>query len=103
MAPGQGGKDRNVVTDELCCELRHIQARMEAMETTQRREPDIGDVSESEGAPRGEITYEQLVIMVTRVGYRPKMEVPMYEGNLNVHELLDWINSMDKYFDYEEV
>jgi hypothetical protein len=85
---------------------------MEAMETTQRREPDIGDVSESEdtssdeeakGAPGGETTEEKLLRLVTKVGARPKMEVPMYEGNLNVDELLDWINAMDKYFDYEEV
>jgi hypothetical protein len=64
-----------VVTDELRYELRCIQERMEAMETTQRREPDIGDVSESEdtgsdeetkGAPGGETTEEQLVRMVTK-------------------------------------
>jgi hypothetical protein len=41
--------------------------------------------------------------LVTKVGTKPNMEVPMYEGNLNVDELLDWINAMDKYFDYEEV
>jgi hypothetical protein len=29
--------------------------------------------------------------------------VPMYEGNLNVEELMDWINAMDTNFDYEEV
>jgi hypothetical protein len=54
-----------VVTDELRYELRPIQERMEAMKTTQRREPNIGDVSESEyigsdeeieGALGGEIT-----------------------------------------------
>jgi hypothetical protein len=27
----------------------------------------------------------------------------MYEGNLDVEELLDWIRSMDKHFNYEEV
>jgi hypothetical protein len=27
----------------------------------------------------------------------------MYEGKFNVDKLLDWINEMDKYFDYEEV
>jgi hypothetical protein len=27
----------------------------------------------------------------------------MYEGNLNVEELIDWINALDKYFDYEDV
>jgi hypothetical protein len=44
-----------------------------------------------------------LLRLVTKVGARPKMEVPMYEGNLNVEELLDWINAMDKYFDYEDI
>jgi hypothetical protein len=34
---------------------------------------------------------------------RPRMEVPMYEGNLNVDELMDWISTMDKYFEYENV
>jgi hypothetical protein len=37
------------------------------------------------------------------LGGRAKIEVPMYEGNLDVEELLDWIRSMDKYFDYEDV
>lgn len=27
----------------------------------------------------------------------------MYVGNLDVEELIDWINTLDKYFDYEEV
>jgi hypothetical protein len=27
----------------------------------------------------------------------------MYEGNLDTEELLDWIRSMDKYFDYEDI
>jgi hypothetical protein len=31
------------------------------------------------------------------------MEIPMYERNLDVEELLDWIRDLDKYFDYEDV
>ena len=27
----------------------------------------------------------------------------MYEGKLDVEELLDWIRALDKYFDYEDV
>jgi hypothetical protein len=27
----------------------------------------------------------------------------MYEGNLDVEEMLDWFRDMDKYFDYEDV
>jgi hypothetical protein len=44
-----------------------------------------------------------LLRAVSRLGGRAKIEVPMYEGNLDVEELLDWIRSMDKYFDYEDV
>jgi hypothetical protein len=40
---------------------------------------------------------------VVRLGARAKIEVPMYEGNLDAEELLDWIRSMDIYFDYEYV
>jgi hypothetical protein len=43
-----------------------------------------------------------LLRAVIRLGARAKIEVPMYEGNLDVEELLDWIRSMDKYFDYED-
>ena len=27
----------------------------------------------------------------------------MYSGNLNVEELIDWINTLSKYFDFEEI
>jgi hypothetical protein len=41
--------------------------------------------------------------VVLRIGSREKIEVPMYEGNLEVEELLDWVRAMDKYFDYEYI
>jgi hypothetical protein len=44
-----------------------------------------------------------LLRVVFRLGARAKIEVPMYEGNLDVEEMLDWIRSMDNYFDYEDV
>ena len=34
---------------------------------------------------------------------RPKPEVPTYQGGLDTNELLDWINEMDKLFNYEEM
>jgi hypothetical protein len=37
------------------------------------------------------------------LGRRANIEVPMYGGNLDVEELLDWIRSMDKHFNYEDV
>jgi hypothetical protein len=52
----------------------------------------------------GEKNFEECLLRaIFRLGARAKIEVPMYEGNLDVEELLDWIRSMDKYFDYEYV
>jgi hypothetical protein len=46
---------------------------------------------------------ECLFRVVARIGGREKMGIPMYEGNLYVEELVDWIRALDKYFDYEDV
>ena len=69
---------------------------MEAMEATQRRAPDIGDVSDAESeeagveeATREDDVEERLLRSVSRLGGRAKIEVPMYEGNLDAEELLD--------------
>ena len=40
--------------------------------------------------------------MLAKVSGRPNTEIPLYDGNLIVEELMDWIISLDKYFDYEE-
>lgn len=34
---------------------------------------------------------------------RPRPEVPTYQGGLDPNELLDWINEMNKFFDYDEM
>jgi hypothetical protein len=31
------------------------------------------------------------------------MDILMYDGNLEVEELLDWFRDLDKYFDYEDI
>jgi hypothetical protein len=41
--------------------------------------------------------------VVLKMGARAKIEVPMYEGNLYVEELLDWISVLEKYFYYEAI
>ena len=41
--------------------------------------------------------------MLAKVGGKPKVEILVYEGSLNAEELMDWISTLDKYFDYEEV
>jgi hypothetical protein len=44
-----------------------------------------------------------LLRAVLRLGARAKAKVPMYEEKLDVEEMLDWIISRNKYFDYEDV
>jgi hypothetical protein len=80
------------------------------MEAVQRRAPDAGDINDAESeeveveeAAGEDVVEERLLRAVVRLGARAKIEVPMYEGNLDVEELLDWIRSMDKHFDYEDV
>ena len=40
---------------------------------------------------------------IARMGAREKMDIPIYEGNLDTEELLDWIRALETYFDYEYV
>jgi hypothetical protein len=54
-------------------------------------------------AAREDVTEECLLKVVVNMGAGEKIEVSMYEGNLYVEELLDWIRALDKYFYYEEI
>jgi hypothetical protein len=83
------------------------------MEIIQRRSADVGDISESKsegdsGHGEEEVTTkyaanERLLKAVERMGAKAKMDIPVYEGNLDVEEILDWIRALDTYFDYEDV
>jgi hypothetical protein len=74
----------------------------------------MGDISDAESeevvgknvaeeAVREDVVEERFLRVVSRLGGRAKIEFPMYEGNLDVEDLPDWIRSMDKHFYYEEV
>jgi hypothetical protein len=82
------------------------------MEITQRRTVSAGDLSdyesEIEAKHEEEVTAEnasneRLIRAIARMGAKVKMDIPVYEGNLDVEELLDWIRALDTYFDYEDV
>jgi hypothetical protein len=82
-----------IVEREMC----ELSVRIDAMETTQRHTFDVGDIREakSEDETEGEevvsqdAAEERLFRAVARIGSRVKMDIPVYEGNLDVEELLD--------------
>jgi hypothetical protein len=43
---------------------------------------------EVEGAPGEDVVEERFLKVVVKLGEREKIKIPMYEGNLNVEELL---------------
>jgi hypothetical protein len=82
------------------------------MEIAQRRTVSVGDLSDSESEIDSEreeevaakdAANECLIKVVARMGAKPKMDIPVYEGNLDAEELLDWIRALDTYFDYEDI
>jgi hypothetical protein len=106
-------RDKSMPDPTMEREIHELCVRLDAMETTQRRTIDARDFSEAESeneaGHEGEefvvenVVDEQLFRVVARIGARENMEIPMYEGNLYVEDLLDWIRALDKYFDYEDV
>ena len=107
------GRGREVQNPEVERDLHNLRARVVDMEIRQRHTTDVGDISESKNeydAGHGEeevtsadATNEHFLKVVARMGAKVKMDIPVYEGNLDVEELLDWIRALDTYFDYEDI
>jgi hypothetical protein len=80
-------------------EMCELCARLDAMETSQRHIVDAGDIHEAESENEARNEGEEVAVedavdkhlfrVVARIGAREKMDIPMYEGNLDVEELLD--------------
>jgi hypothetical protein len=97
---------------EMERQKRDLRARLEEMETTQRCTAGAGNLSDSdnevEDEPQGEVVAEdeaneRLIKAITRMSSKTKMDIPVYEGSLDAEELLDWIRTLDTYFDYEDI
>jgi hypothetical protein len=91
-------------------EMRQIGMRLDTMETSQRRAPDARDISEAESKEEEveenvveDVAQDRLIKVVSNIGVRERIEVPMYGDNLEVEELLDWVRAMDKYFNYKYI
>ena len=46
---------------------------------------------------------ERLFRAISKIGKRPKFEVPTFLENLNLEELIDWINELEEYFEYADI
>ena len=74
------------------------------MERKNSQNIDTSYEEESSEDEREEVAEEVKVLkMLMKASNRPRVEVPMYEGNLNVEEIMDQINALNKYFDFEEI
>jgi hypothetical protein len=78
----------------------------------QRRTVSVGDFSDSEDEVEAEreeqvtvedAANERLIKAIARMGVKERMYIPVYEGNLDAKELLDWIRDLDTYLDYEDI
>jgi hypothetical protein len=97
---------------EMERQMRDLRARLEEMETAQRRGVGAGEFSDSEVEEEAghaeEVTAEdasteRLIKAIARMSSKTKMDIPAYEGSLDAEELLDWIRALDTYFDYEDI
>ena len=46
---------------------------------------------------------ERLFRAITKFGKRPTIVVGVFSGNLKPDELIDWINELEEYFEYEDI
>jgi hypothetical protein len=107
------GRGREVQNPEVERDLHNLRARVVDLEIRKRHTADVGDISESENEddaghgeeeiPVEDAASERLLKAVARMSAKVKMDIPVYEGNLDVEELLDWIRALDTYFDYEDI
>ena len=100
---------RSITNAKVMEVMQQITTRLEAMELRNHGNVDDGDVSEPEiESPEVEehiaITLEMIFLKsVLGSSSKPRLEVQIYQGSLNPKELIEWINDMEKFFDYEEM
>ena len=76
----------------------------------------VGDESEEENEEEGNIgkegegdgdflnyVKENFFRVISTLGKRPKIDIDMFVGNLNPDELIDQINELEEYFEYEDI
>ena len=104
MVRGRGNNVDNAILDQL----RKNAARLDVVETTQRRGAHLEDVSDDEVAapnhnpkPEEDQDEERLLRVLSRENSKPVVEVLPYDRKLDTNVVLDWISDMEKFFEYE--
>ena len=46
---------------------------------------------------------EKIFKAITKIGKSPKFNVPTFSRNLNTEQMINWINELEEYFEYEEI
>ena len=99
MVHGRENTD-NAILDQL----RQIAARLDAMETAQRRGAHLDDVSDDEEAALNhnpeleeDQDEERLLRVLSRENSNPIVEVVPYDGKLDPNAVLDWISDMENF------
>ena len=99
-------RGRKVANAEVLETMQQIEAKLEAIEVGKPR--DLEDVSELEAEEEegGDVELTpKMRFFKTFLGStsKPRIEVSAFAGGLNPEELIDWINEMNKCFDYEDM
>jgi len=63
---------------------------------------EIQATDQNEEALEEESDQVKMLKAIPKMVKRPRVEVPNYTRNLNPEELIDWINDLEGYFEYEE-
>ena len=72
-------------------------------ESEDEREEGKTNQEEQEEEEFLNLEEEMLLKALTKIGKRPKFEVPTFLGKINLEELINWINELEEYFEYEEI
>ena len=87
--------------------MRIMKERLQSMERKNHsNNSDDGDEEAKYESFEEEEEYSdevKILNMLMKTSGRPRIEVSMYLGSLNVEEIIDWINALSKYFDFEEI
>ena len=85
------GRGRQPTETEVHREMRRLEERLEAMERKTHSENLVNSDEEEESPDEEEEDIEEVRVlkMLMKASSKPRVEVPMYEGNLNVEELMD--------------